>query len=125
MPRHPLSPTRSLLAALALSLTVLVTGHGPAMAASQPSVEIYVTSWCPYCKKTIAYFQAKGVPYTTYDIEKDSAAAARFRQYGKQGVPLTVINGVVISGYAVSEFEKALGADKPAPAAPPKIVTSP
>ena len=42
-----------------------------------PQVELYVTSWCPYCKQAENFFRAQGLPFTVYDVEKDSAAARR------------------------------------------------
>jgi len=111
MPRKNMLP----LVALALVLSVLLLGSQPARAAG-PTVELFVTSWCPYCVKAKAFFDAKGIAYTAHDIEKDQAAAERFEKYGQTGVPLVVINGTPIAGYSVAEFEKALGAVKAAPA---------
>lgn len=82
-------------------------GQQPAQA-KKPAVELYVTSWCPYCKKAAAYFRARGVPFTTYNIEQNATALARFQRYGVQGVPLAVINGLPIAGYAVGEYDRAL-----------------
>jgi len=96
--------------ALLLAVFLLAPGQGIAQAKSaQPKIEIYVTSWCPYCKKAVAYFQAKGLTFTVHDIESNPGAAKRFEQFHAQGVPLVVINGKKISGYSVEAYEKALG----------------
>ncbi len=108
-------PQIRLLPALCLILFVLLTSIAPAPAAG-PTVELFVTSWCPYCVKAKAYFDAKGIAYTVHDIEKDQAAAARFQKYGQSGVPLVVINGKAIAGYSVAAYEKALGESQPAAA---------
>lgn len=72
-------------------------------------VELYVTSWCPYCKKAIRYFESKGIAYKAYDIEKDKQAAARKNQLdGQGGVPFAVINGTRIHGYAPDLYTQAL-----------------
>jgi len=72
-------------------------------------VELYVTSWCPYCKKAIQYFQSKGIAYKAYDIEKDKQAAARKQELdSRSGVPFAVINGKRIHGYAPKSYAKAL-----------------
>lgn len=72
-------------------------------------VELYVTSWCPYCKKAIQFFKSRGVAYKVYDIEKDSKAAARKRQMDSgDGVPFAVINGTRIRGYAPEQYANAL-----------------
>ena len=73
--------------ALLLAVFLLAPGQGIAQAKSaQPKIEIYVTSWCPYCKKAVAYFQAKGLPFTIHDIESNPGAAKRFEQF--HGSPL-------------------------------------
>jgi len=98
-------PLRLLLPVLVA--VFLCAGHQPAQA-QKPTVELYVTSWCPYCKKAAAYFRDKGIAFTTYDIEKDASALLRFQQYGVQGVPLVIINGTPIAGYSIDEYDRAL-----------------
>jgi glutaredoxin-like YruB-family protein len=114
-----LSP-RSLVPALVLLAAVLAF-EAPALA-GPPKVEIFVTSWCPYCSKTKAYFDAKGVPYSSFDIEKDQAANMRYQKYGMRGVPLVVIGDVVIPGYSTAEFDKALAGGGKAASSQPKMV---
>jgi len=76
---------------------------------SVPKVEMYVTSWCRYCKKAKSFFNARGIPYTAYDIEKDQAAAARMTKLNPGGgVPVTVIDGQVIRGFSESVYAAAL-----------------
>lgn len=75
----------------------------------QPSVELYTTSWCSYCKKAKAYFRSKGIAFTEYNIEKDKAAQQRLRSLSKSStVPFAVINGQQIRGYSTSAYERAL-----------------
>ena len=72
-------------------------------------VDLYVTSWCKYCKKARKYFQSRGIPITEYDIEKDSEAALRKKRLdSRRGVPFAVINGHRIHGYIPSAYERAL-----------------
>ncbi len=72
-------------------------------------VDLYVTSWCPYCKQAIQYFQSKGVKIKVYDIEKDRKAAARKKKLDKNsGVPFAVVNGTGIHGYAPELYANAL-----------------
>ena len=112
------------LSALTLALVAALVLAAAPLRAAGPTVELYVTSWCPYCSKAKAYFQAKGIAYTAYDIEKDPAAAKRFQQYGQRGVPLVVIGTTAIPGYSVGEYDKALAAAQTAPAHP-KTDTAP
>jgi glutaredoxin len=81
-------------------------------AAAKPTaqVEIYVTSWCPYCVQAIKFFRDNHVPYVAYDIEKDSAAAKRRERLSpRQGVPFAVINGTKIYGFSAQAYSEALG----------------
>jgi glutaredoxin len=75
------------------------------------SVEMFATSWCGYCKKAREFFEARGIALTEYDIEADAAAAQRKQEiYPSPGVPLVVINGKPIQGFAPHVYEQALRA---------------
>jgi glutaredoxin len=72
-------------------------------------VELYTTSWCPYCQKARDFFRSRGIPFTEYDIEKDKAAAARKNRLDKKnGVPFAMINGRGIHGWSAAAYEQAL-----------------
>ncbi|NOR69714.1 MAG: DUF4124 domain-containing protein [Methylomarinum sp.] len=77
---------------------------------TKPVVDIYITSWCPYCKKAMAYLRSKNIAFNSYDIEKDSLAKAKKQQLDPNysGIPLTVINGQLLKGFSESRFELAL-----------------
>jgi glutaredoxin len=82
------------------------------MVAAQPTatVEIYVTSWCPYCVQAIKFLQNNRIPYVAYDIEKDSKAAKRKERLSpRQGVPFAIINGKKIYGFSAQAYSEALG----------------
>jgi glutaredoxin-like YruB-family protein len=82
--------------------------HAP-VAPEAPSVEIYVTSWCGYCKKAKQFFRSKGIKFAVYDIEKDKSAARRMMALtSKKAVPFVVINGHGIQGYSKEAYESAL-----------------
>lgn len=75
----------------------------------KPKVELYTTSWCPWCKKAKAFFRSRGIAFVEYDIEKDKAAARRKAQIDRQtGVPFAVINGKGINGYNEKAYNDAL-----------------
>ena len=75
----------------------------------KPKVELYTTSWCPWCKKAKAFFRSRGIVFVEYDIEKDKAAASRKAQIDRQkGVPFAVINGKGIHGYSEKAYNNAL-----------------
>ena len=83
----------------------------PAPVVTDASVEMFATSWCGYCKKAREFFQARGIALTEYDIEADAAAAQRKQEiHPSPGVPLVVINGQPIQGFAPHAYEQALRA---------------
>ncbi len=72
-------------------------------------VELYVTSWCPYCRKAIDFFRSRGIYYVLYDIERDDNAARRKTELDpRKGVPFAVINGIKIHGFSEKAYLKAL-----------------
>jgi len=94
-----------------ISLLVLVMFVG--LAVATPKVELYITSWCPYCQKARDFFRAKGIPFTEYDIEKDKEAAIRKRHLdNRNGVPFVVIDGRGIHGYSEAAYEAVLKGSK-------------
>ena len=78
---------------------------------SKKKVELYITSWCPYCQKAIAFFNSqKNVELTIYDIEKDAEAAKRKSKLDrKKGVPFAVIDGKhYVHGYSEEYYKEVL-----------------
>ncbi len=74
-----------------------------------PKVELYITSWCPYSKKAVNFFQSRGIPFVSYDIEKDESAARRKNQLdSKSGVPFAIVNGQKIHGYSEQAYQSAI-----------------
>ena len=68
-------------------------------AASKNKVEVFVTSWCPYCKKLEAFLKKSKIDYTRYDVEADAKAGTEFDRLGGSGVPFTRVGNEVIEGY--------------------------
>ncbi len=75
-----------------------------------PQVDLYVTSWCPYCKKAIAFLHKNNIAFNEYDIEEDLDAAKRKETLAPDyaGIPLAVINGIIIPGFNEGRYQKAL-----------------
>lgn len=96
---------RVLLLSLLLGLAL---GPLPALAGPPATVELYVTSWCPYCKKAANYFRSKGITVKEFDIETDGAALTRFRHFGVRGVPVAVIGDKIVAGYSIEDYDRAL-----------------
>jgi len=77
-------------------------------------VKIYALSTCSWCKKTIEYFATKGVKCE--HIYVDLLEGEEQEKIGKEiaainpegNFPTVVIEGKVIVGYQVNDFEKEL-----------------
>ena len=65
-----------------------------------PKVEIYTTSFCPYCSRAKALLDSKGVAYEEHDAPHGSQARrdAIQRSGGRTTVPQIFINGQAIGG---------------------------
>ncbi len=73
-------------------------------------VVIFTKSWCPHCKKAVAFLQSKRIRFEQYDVEKDTAAAKRMRSLGGPGgVPYAIIKGQPVYGFSEGIYKKALG----------------
>ncbi|PLY00081.1 MAG: NrdH-redoxin [Desulfuromonas sp.] len=85
----------------------------PDAAHQWPTIELYTTAWCPYCLKAKAFFDERNIPYIVYDIEKSPEAAAKKEQLAPgTGVPVVVIDDIVICGYSKKAFISALELDE-------------
>jgi len=75
-----------------------------------PQIDLYVTSWCPYCKKAIAFLNKNNIAFNAHDIEQDINAATRKKELdpGYSGIPLAVINGATIRGFSEGTYQQAL-----------------
>ncbi len=78
--------------------------------AGDAAVELYVTSWCGYCRKLEKFLDDKGVKYTSYDIEKNSAAKRVYKELGGGGVPVSRIGTVIVRGYNPEAVMRAVRA---------------
>lgn len=101
--------TVCLILLLASTLAVEAAQTRTLRKAPRHQVELFVTSWCPYCEKAKTFFDARGIPYQLYDVEKNPKAARRKATLSPgRGVPLAIIDGVVISGWSQRAYETAL-----------------
>ncbi len=67
--------------------------------AQNTKVEIFVTSWCPYCRKLETFLKKNQIVYTRYDVETDAKGAEIFERLGGSGVPMSRVGKEVIHGY--------------------------
>lgn len=64
-------------------------------------VEVYTTTYCPYCVRAKQLLDAKDVDYTTIDVTGDDAARIALveKSGGRRTVPQIFINGTAVGGY--------------------------
>lgn len=80
--------------------------------ASKPSssyrkVEIYVTTWCPYCRQLEDFLKQKKVPYVRYDVERSVYGKKFYASMGQGGIPITKIGNTIIRGLKRKEILQA------------------
>ena len=63
-------------------------------------VVLYSTAWCGYCEKTREVFDQRNIKYIELDIEKSSEGKSEFDRLNGRGIPLVVVKGRVVEGYA-------------------------
>ena len=71
-------------------------------------VIMYMTDWCPYCRKAREYLQSLDVDLTEYNVEKNREKAVEFKAKGGTGVPLIEVEGILIRGYNEESIKSAV-----------------
>jgi glutaredoxin 3 len=63
-------------------------------------VEVYSTSYCPYCMRAKALLRSKGVEFDEIDVTNDPALRAEMVKLagGRRTVPQIFINGELVGG---------------------------
>jgi glutaredoxin 3 len=64
-------------------------------------VEVYTTTYCPYCSRAKSLLKSKGVAFEEIDVSNDSALREKMVEMagGRRTVPEIFINGKIIGGY--------------------------
>jgi glutaredoxin len=76
---------------------------------SDVNVIMYMTSWCPYCRKAREFINSTGVSLTEYDIDKDKTKSREVSdKIGGKGVPVIDIEGIMIRGYVPGAIREAI-----------------
>lgn len=75
----------------------------------QPVI-VYMTRWCGYCRKTMAFLDSQGVKYIQKDIEQNPAHMEEMiKKTGRMmGVPVIDIDGNIILGFNLPAIKQAL-----------------
>ncbi|HVA81460.1 MAG TPA: glutaredoxin 3 [Candidatus Binataceae bacterium] len=64
-------------------------------------VEIYTTTFCPFCVRAKSLLKTKGVAFTEIDVTDDDALREKMVELsgGRRTVPEIFINGAIVGGY--------------------------
>ena len=76
---------------------------------ADPEVVVYTTTWCGWCRKTLAYLDERGVRYVNKDIEaNDWNRDELIEKTGRTSIPVVEINGEIIRGFNAERMEQLL-----------------
>jgi len=72
-------------------------------------VVVYTTSWCGWCRKTIAWLNEQGVDYENRDIERNPAWRDELiEKTGGTSIPVVEIDGELIRGFSPGRMAELL-----------------
>lgn len=81
------------------------------MSEDKPTVIIYSTNWCAYCKMARQYMTGLDVPVEEKNIEEDKDAHKELMDKiggNFRGVPVIDINGDIILGFDRAKIDDSL-----------------
>ncbi|MGD0671933.1 MAG: glutaredoxin 3 [Candidatus Binatus sp.] len=66
-----------------------------------PKVEVYTTTYCPFCARAKHLLRSKGVAFDEIDVTDDAELRAKLIEMsgGRRTVPEIFINGRIIGGF--------------------------
>jgi glutaredoxin 3 len=74
-----------------------------------PTITIYTTPSCVYCKMAKEFFKNGNITYEEKDVTSDAAARdAMIQKSGQMGVPVIEIDGAIIIGFDQQKLKEAL-----------------
>ena len=76
--------------------------------AGKPTVTMYATDWCPYCKQAREYFARNGIAYVELDIEKSETAKAEHKSIGGRGIPVILVGNERMNGFSEQRMAQML-----------------
>ncbi len=80
---------------------------------TEHKVSIYTTPGCSVCRKAKDYLTRKGVVFEEIDVAADRRAADEMVQKsGQMGVPVIVVDGLVLAGFNPFRLDVALKSRK-------------
>lgn len=73
-------------------------------------VEIYSTDTCHFCHMAKDFFSAHNVPFTDYNVGKDTERRKEaIEKSGQMGVPVINVDGNIVVGFDQDKLSSLLG----------------
>ncbi len=70
---------------------------------------MYMTEWCPVCRKARAYLKSLGLRFTEYDVDNNPEKREEWiRINPRESVPVFDIEGIKMVGFSEQEIKAAL-----------------
>ena len=68
---------------------------------SVAKVEIYTTTYCPFCTRAKSLLKSKNIAFVEIDVTEDDALRAKMIELsgGRRSVPEIFINGKIVGGF--------------------------
>lgn len=64
-----------------------------------PEVLVYLSDWCPYCRRARALLESKGVAFTEIDVDMTPGSRAEMlARGGGSTIPQVFIDGAAVGG---------------------------
>ena len=67
--------------------------------------QLFVASWCGYCRKAKAYLNERGIPYQETDIDTPEGGQRFALAGGGGGIPLLFSNGQRVQGFSAPAYD--------------------
>ena len=73
------------------------------------NVKVYSTPTCPACKQTKEFLHENKIEFQEINVDGDqNALQEMIKKSGQMGVPVTDIDGEIITGFDKSKLQKTL-----------------
>lgn len=75
-----------------------------------PTVTMYTTPTCVYCKAAKEFFEENNIQWEEKDVVQDDAAReAMIQKSGQRGVPVIDVGGEIVVGFYKRKLSELLG----------------
>ena len=71
------------------------------------SIRLFIKPGCPWCDDAIDWLDARGIPYTTLDVNRNPAARSEMLELtGQTLAPSIDVDGQVLADFGADELEE-------------------